>query len=147
MLLLLLLLLLLLFYNILWRHLTVIWMSIRVQKTENCMRFDFFTSNLNRQASERVSEWASVCVAWRLTLASCVCTLIDNGREPIRNKDTDVLYKLTFSVEEPTRVCLVLSPQFIKPSLEDAQAITGFPWGDTSYHRTPADKEIHYQEQ
>ena len=95
------------------------------------------------------SEWASERVfVLRDGLRQLrICTLIDNGREPIRNKDTDVLYKLTFSVEEPTWVCLVLSPQFIKPSLEDAQAITGFPWGDTSYHRTPADKEIHYQEQ
>ena len=40
-------------------------LSIRVQTMENCMRF-LFRLNLNRQAS--------VCVAWRLTSASCVCS-------------------------------------------------------------------------
>ena len=45
----------------------------------------FFTTNLNRQASE---QSANVCVAWQVTSAFCVCSLIDNGREPIRNEDS-----------------------------------------------------------
>ena len=62
----------------------------------------FFTTNLNRQASE---QSANVCVAWQVTSAFCVCSLIDNGREPIRNEDSGFFvvkqfFLILFSQEE-----------------------------------------------
>ena len=103
---------------------------IRIQTTENCLRFAVY-NKLNRQASERVSECLR-CVTVH------VSTLIDNGREPIGNEDNGFVVVKTClwdkSLQQGANLSVCSNTN--EPSLQFHKP------NDYSYHSNPVCAEV-----